>query len=311
MEKDRIVFVVLHYNEPQVTEECIKAIQEKTGGRHAGIVVVDNGSPDGSGVKLAERYRGEAGVYVILTGENLGFAGGNNIGYAYAKKELAADFICVMNNDVMLLQEDFLERIRQEYEGSGAAVIGPYITLKNGGENHMYLALGPRSDYAREREEAGVLYRYYHSRLYPIRNVINQAIDTVSGKKKRAALAAAQAAEVQEAEARALSRKRHQGIVLHGCCLIFTPVYLARFEDAFDPRTFLFREEELLYLRLKRAGLDNVYTPALNILHLEDVSTNATYKTNRRREEFKCKCQQESLGILLNTMDELKKEKLL
>ena len=43
-------FVVLHYNEPKVTEKCVKAIRENTKKYSSEIVIVDNCSPDGSGV---------------------------------------------------------------------------------------------------------------------------------------------------------------------------------------------------------------------------------------------------------------------
>lgn len=42
-------FVVLHYNEPKVTEKCVKAIRENTKKHSSEIVIVDNCSPDGSG----------------------------------------------------------------------------------------------------------------------------------------------------------------------------------------------------------------------------------------------------------------------
>ena len=40
-------FVVLHYNEPKVTEKCVKAIRENTKKYSSEIVIVDNCSPDG------------------------------------------------------------------------------------------------------------------------------------------------------------------------------------------------------------------------------------------------------------------------
>ena len=35
-------FVVLHYNEPKVTEKCVKAIRENTKKHSSEIVIVDN-----------------------------------------------------------------------------------------------------------------------------------------------------------------------------------------------------------------------------------------------------------------------------
>lgn len=50
-------FVVLHYNEPKVTEKCVKAIRENTKKYSSEIVIVDNCSPDGSGGYLEKNIK--------------------------------------------------------------------------------------------------------------------------------------------------------------------------------------------------------------------------------------------------------------
>lgn len=296
MKEYRISFVILHYNVAEQTIECIDTIKEKTAGKYTGIVVVDNCSPDGSGKLLKEKYSDDETVYVELLPENAGFAKGNNAGYAVARNHFKSDFICVMNNDVLLLQDDFFDRIVKEYEASGCGVIGPHISLKDGSANFMYLELGDRANYEEQLKRMKVLYKYYTSKLYPVRNVINHMIDFflygLRIKKKP------QPDPNMEYE----SLRRHENIVLHGSCLIFTPVYVGKFTDAFNPKTFMFREEELLFIRCRNAGINNVYEPSIDILHLEDVSTNASYKKGAKREAFKCKCQIKSLEILLEEL---------
>jgi GT2 family glycosyltransferase len=58
------------------------------------ILVVDNGSTDGSVAFVRDTY---PGVRVIESGENLGFAGGNNLGMRAARGELVA----LINNDTV------------------------------------------------------------------------------------------------------------------------------------------------------------------------------------------------------------------
>ena len=96
-------------------------------------------------------------------------------------------------------------------------------------------------------------------------------------------------------------------LVLHGCCLIFSPIYLTKYKDAFVPDTFMFREEELLYLRCKEAGIPMVYCPEVRILHLEDISTDYIYKTERKKEIFNLENQIKSLGILLEHLEAMQK----
>ena len=64
----------------------------------------------------------------------------------------------------------------------------------------------------------------------------------------------------------------------------------------------MFKEEELLYLRCRQAGLKTLYSPKLDVLHLEDVSTDTVYKENREKEIFVCKNQAESLRVLIRAM---------
>ena len=290
---ENVIFVILHYNEMDVTQQCIETIISRTSNYEVKIVVVDNCSPDGSGKKLQKYYKNDDMVTVLLLDENLGFAKGNNIGYQYARKNLHSEFICVLNNDVLLLQDDFLNLAVNEFVNSKCGVIGPHITLKNSAVNYMYMTLFEKKVYEKELNHSVRMYKYYTSKLFCIRNVINRLIDMIVKSKQN---------DEQDSKMLWESQQRWENIVLHGCCLIFTPIYVRKYQDAFNPKTFMFREEELLYIRCKDGNVKMVYNPLLNVLHLEDVSTNSSYKSIRTREAFKWKCQIESLQILLEEM---------
>lgn len=60
------------------------------------VVVVDNGSVDGTADALLEKF-GDA-VVVLRNAQNQGYAGGNNTGIRWAM-ERAADYVCLVNND--------------------------------------------------------------------------------------------------------------------------------------------------------------------------------------------------------------------
>ena len=76
-------FVILHYQSLEETDVCVRNILKKLPNRGK-IFVVDNGSPNGSGEALQEKYRDAPDVTIILTGKNLGFARGNNVGFREA-----------------------------------------------------------------------------------------------------------------------------------------------------------------------------------------------------------------------------------
>ena len=126
-----LVFVILHYNVYKETINCINSIKSKIDTSKFHIVVVDNFSPNNSGKLLENKYKNDDKVSVILNKSNIGFAKGNNVGIDYARQILNPKFICCLNNDTLLEQDDFFININKEYDKSNAAIIGPKIVLKD------------------------------------------------------------------------------------------------------------------------------------------------------------------------------------
>jgi hypothetical protein len=119
-----LVIVVLAWNQRDLTLECLAslAVLDLPAGRHQ-IVVVDNGSSDGTARAVREGY---PAVTVLETGENLGYAGGNNVGIRYAL-DRGADYVCVLNNDVTVAP-DFCAPLLTALRGRvGAGVVTPLI----------------------------------------------------------------------------------------------------------------------------------------------------------------------------------------
>src|SRR3989304_7241417 len=69
--------VVLTYNNFADTDEPIRSPRSQDHARRE-VIVVDNGSSDGSPAELERRWRGE--VRFVATGRNLGISGGYNAG---------------------------------------------------------------------------------------------------------------------------------------------------------------------------------------------------------------------------------------
>jgi GT2 family glycosyltransferase len=92
----KLVAVVLNWKRPEETIACVTSIRETA--PDAQIVVVDNASADGSVEKIR---RAHLGIAVVENFENLGYAGGNNIGIKVAL-ERGADAVLILNNDVIV-----------------------------------------------------------------------------------------------------------------------------------------------------------------------------------------------------------------
>ena len=97
---------------------------------------------------------------------------------------------------------------------------------------------------------------------------------------------------------------RHSNVILHGSCIIFTPTFFEKL-NGFDNRTFLYREEELLYISLKKNGLKSIYSPNIKIMHLEDAATDSIVTSNEEKRAFIRQNQVHSLQILIDELKQL------
>ena len=114
--------VVLNWNNWRDTIECLESLGRV---REPGfdVVVVDNGSTDGSRRILGRRF---PELPLIATGENLGYAGGNNVGIRYWL-ERGKSAIGLVNNDVVV-EPGFLAPLAQALEDDPAlGLVAPLI----------------------------------------------------------------------------------------------------------------------------------------------------------------------------------------
>lgn len=88
--------VVLNWNGEEDTAACLDSLLAQRGVSFD-ILLIDNASPDGSGARLQARYPALA---YVQTGENLGYAGGNNRGLEWARSR-GAEWLLVVNNDTV------------------------------------------------------------------------------------------------------------------------------------------------------------------------------------------------------------------
>lgn len=87
--------LIVNFNGKQYLAECLDSLLAQTK-RPDTIVVVENGSTDGSLEFLRERY---PQVTVLNQELNLGFAEGNNVGIKWLRSTAAPDAVALVNND--------------------------------------------------------------------------------------------------------------------------------------------------------------------------------------------------------------------
>jgi len=109
----RVAVIVLNWNGWKDTLECLESL------RHLDYpafktILVDNGSTNDSVARIEEWRKGrmdEAELTIIRTRENLGFAGGNNVGIRHAL-DAGFDFIWLLNNDTIVDERSLMELVR-------------------------------------------------------------------------------------------------------------------------------------------------------------------------------------------------------
>jgi GT2 family glycosyltransferase len=101
-----VAAVVLNWNNYDDTRACLESLRSLTPGVER-TVVVDNGSTDGSGDRIAEEF---PDVELCFTGENLGFGGGMNAGIEHATDD-DVEYLWLLNNDVLFPEKGVLSEL--------------------------------------------------------------------------------------------------------------------------------------------------------------------------------------------------------
>lgn len=270
---EKFVFIILHYCTIEDTKKCIESIMEKCKTNNFEIVVVDNASPNNTGEELNRIYKDNSQIHIILNRTNLGFSKGNNIGFKYAKENLSPDFVIMCNNDTYLLQEDFCELVIKEYKNSNFAIMGPQIHLLDNQICQIPSKELPTKKFL-EKEIFSLRITLFFDYIF-LGNVFRKIKVQLKRVLKKEPIMTNKLD----------TNEKHQNVILHGCFWIFSELYLKNFEGL-EEKTFLYREEEFLYIQLKEKGLINIYNPQIKIFHSEYSSTNSITKTKRKKQIF-------------------------
>ncbi len=113
----KTTIVILNYNLKDVTRDCVESIRATTDEISRDIIIVDNGSTDGS----VDFFGGEADIKLVASTDNLGFPGGCNRGIE-ASEEL--EDILLLNNDTVLCDHSLFWLRMGLYEKESNGIVG-------------------------------------------------------------------------------------------------------------------------------------------------------------------------------------------
>ena len=114
-------FILNAYSYPEDVQRCVSSMISYSQGYSSEIIVIDNGSTDGTGEWLEGFQDGNPGFRVVHCDHNVGDAAGKNIGL----KQSLGKHIIVLDGSAEIVG-DILNPIRTILEDKGVGIVGPY-----------------------------------------------------------------------------------------------------------------------------------------------------------------------------------------
>ena len=272
-------FVILHHRTLDVSLSCLDNLLKAA--PDSPIVVVDNGSGDGSGEELRQRFADYKNVVVIINDQNLGFAKGNNVGYKYVKDNFDVDCVVVMNNDVIITQPDFADIIANYMKDQHLDVCGPDVITPEGRHQNP-LQREPFSTFRIIKWMLMDWIRLIMLKLHLFERKILATYTSVSNSYQR-----------QDIDLNGIT-----DCVLHGSCVAYSSDYLSKEDFAFVPVTFLYAEEMILADYCKHKKYRSGVCPTATVTHLGG-KTIMNGALPREKQIFKTRQVVRSLSKLL------------
>src|SRR5262245_32896717 len=109
--------IIVNWNTRELLRACLTSIYAESPSVRLEVIVVDNGSSDGSPRMVANKFEE---VTLVVNTDNLGFASGNNQGIAIAKGR----YVLLLNSDTIVLDRAIEKTIKFADQHPGTAVTG-------------------------------------------------------------------------------------------------------------------------------------------------------------------------------------------
>lgn len=261
-----IGIVILNYNNIEDTQTCISSIYKHCKKEDFKLCVVDNKSnktvieeirnyitKNYSNYTFKEIQNGDTyptclpDICYILNNQNQGYANGNNIGLEFFQNYKDIHYFLILNNDVIFTM-DILSPLRKELLNNlSIGVVSPLLYDKHGNIDYECA-------------------RYEKTYLDIVAKI--SSLNKLNYIKKHS-----ENNRILKSHPEYLTEKRVMINLPSGSCMMFRKEV---FKDInfFDPNTFLYYEEDIIWQKLKKKGYKSILLPQISCIHLGAGSTS-------------------------------------
>lgn len=259
--------IILTYNNCADTLNCIDSV-EHYNSAPVKYIIVDNGSQQRDTVDdidsyLSSRFKGDylyltdsltkidcplPKVTFLASASNDGYACGNNKGLQLAYQDDDIDRVLVLNNDILFVDDIIPQLSHYQDTLPNCAIISPMLFKRD--KVTVDYNCARNCPTINQMIKANVLNYWYVFRNKPLYNnsylLNNPSID--------------------------LTKPFAIELPSGSCMLIKKDIFMQI--GSFDPNTFLYYEENILYRRIQAIGMVNYISPAQHCIHLGAESTS-------------------------------------
>ena len=120
--------IIVNWNTKDLLKNCLKSIYQYTSDLDFEVIVVDNGSSDGSIEMIRQEF---PQIILIANSENLGFAKANNLGFEKSRSALP-EYVLFLNSDTLIKENSFLKMVEVLRKDRKIGVLSPKLIEPDG-----------------------------------------------------------------------------------------------------------------------------------------------------------------------------------
>lgn len=267
MKDKNTAIIILNYNNYEDTINCIESV-ERFNSSNVRFIVIDNGSTRKGVVSaldcfLAARYENQYKLYsdmdepphslpyatLLVSNINDGYARGNNKALRFVENDNDIEYVMILNSDVLFV-EDIIPQLVQEIESDdNIGIVSPLLYKKD--MKGIDYSCARNSEPAKITIGRFLLFFFNPFKIKDKWYYRQQYLKNNPGLK---------------------DRHRFSIELPSGSCMLMRKEFFKSI-GYFDPHTFLFYEEDILYKKIQKAGKYNYIYPQLKCIHLGATTT--------------------------------------